>query len=105
VESVRKDLQDDILKVEFLGLIKIKLCNNMIPKSIVKIKQLFLDDFRSAPPPSTPASNGLHRCIWTIHFDGSDCLMPIQSIWCGSTPGIIKEQLLNIIYIYGLGNI
>jgi hypothetical protein len=41
----------------------------------------------------------LHRCVWAIPFNGSDHLIPTQSIWCGSTPEIIKEQLLNVAYI------
>ena len=59
-------------------------------KYIEKIKQMFLNDFRSAPPPFTPTPNGLHRHVWTIPFSGSDYLMLAQSIHCGSTPEHIK---------------
>jgi hypothetical protein len=57
---------------------------------IERIKQLFLNDFRSAPPPFTPTPNGFHRHVFTIPFSGSDYLILAQSIWCGSTPEISK---------------
>jgi hypothetical protein len=47
------------------------------------IKELFVNNFRSAPPPSTLTLNGLCRCVQAVSFGESDHLTPAESVRCG----------------------
>jgi hypothetical protein len=72
--------------------------NKNMGLNIYEIKQLFLNDFRSAPPLCTPAPNELCRCVWAIPSSGSDHLMPVPFIWCGSTVSEAQNQHVKLLF-------